>query len=134
MVSPAADYNEHYNEGVVVFWSGGRLFATKIPHKNELNKTILSPIYLIAGSSDFTSGNQADNTFAQLVSSGYLIVNRTGNEDNVLQQRAGIVCLRTSQYYGQTAIYYVASNGDLVCRHLSQNGSVSNPFKLTEIS
>lgn len=134
MVSPAAAFNEHYDEGVVVFWSGGRLFATQIPRQTESKQTILRPICLIAGSSDFTSGDTADNTFAQMQSSGYLVVNRTGNEDNVLQQRAGIVALRTTQYYGQVAIYYVASNGDLMCRHLSQSCKVSAPIKLTEIN
>lgn len=134
MVSPAAAFNEHYDEGVVVFWSGGRLFATQIPRKTDGNKTILRPIHLIAGNSDFTSGSTSDNTFAQLQSAGYLIVNREDNEDNILQQRAGIVYLRTTQYYGQTAIYYVAANGDLVCRHLSQSGKVGQSFKLTEIA
>jgi len=134
MVSPAATFNEHYDEGTVVFWSSGRLFATQIPRQNSSGQTVLKPIHLIAGSSDFTSGSTADNTFTQMQSAGYLIVNRADNEDNVLQQRAGIVSLRTVQYYGQTAIYYVAANGDLVCRHLSQSGSVGKAFKLTEIN
>ena len=134
IVSPAAAFNQHYDEGTVVFWSSGRLFATQIPRPNSSGQTVIKPIHLIAGSSDFTSGSTADNTFAQMQSAGYLIVNRADNEDNVLQQRAGIVSLRTVQYYGQTAIYYVSANGYLVCRHLSQSGSVGKAFKLTEIS
>lgn len=134
MISPAVAFNEHYDEGMVVFWSSGRLFATHIPRQTETKQTVLKPIYLVAGSNDFTSGSVADNTFSQMQSSGYLIVNRDDNEDNVLQQRAGIVALRTVQYYGQTAIYYVAANGDLVCRHISQGGKVGSLFKLTEIS
>ena len=134
LISPAASYNSHYDEGVVVFWSAGRLFATQIPNHTESNQTVLRPIHLIAGSGKFDSGSAADNTFAQLQSAGYLVVSRKDEEDNVLQQRAGITCIRSSQYYGQTAIYYVNAAGDLLCRHLSQSGDVSNAFKLTEIS
>ncbi|MBS1722325.1 MAG: hypothetical protein JSS66_04875 [Armatimonadetes bacterium] len=133
MLSPAAAYNEHYGSGVLVFWSNGRLFATRCPSASEQGASVLNPIYLVAGSGDFESGDTSDTTFAQLKATGYLLDLRTGDEDNVAQQRAGVTVLRDHQYYGVTAVYYMAANGDLTCRHLSARGTVGPAFKVAEL-
>lgn len=128
---PAGTHLPHYDAAMLFFWCGGKVFTTRYAPIHG-SQTILQPMYLVAGNSDFElNTNSANGTFLQLASTGHLHSMRSGSEEeDVPQQRVGVAVMQSAGQYSTVAVYYENASGDVMCRYVKPNGRVGQAFKV----
>lgn len=128
--SPTLAFHAETSTHYLAFWCSGKIFFTTFPNLVTSKGVIVNPIQLVAGDNDFSTGkNSANPVFASLVNSGGMINNQLGTKENdVPQQRVGLVASNKWPSQGNAFIYYKDANNKLMVRQV-RIGGVTGAYK-----